>query len=142
LLRGRALPDQTKLLAQVSLARPFAGAPAWLPDRLQRLWVQHRDRRRYRLSYFLPVRAMLGAPEYWPAGRWVEARFALYVPTGAMPGTYALRARVVKQEFLPNTDLHSYVVDDDDTPGGTLDSVRVSAGRAVTAAAGGPDDRG
>ena len=131
-IRCRLKRDRTpgldrKLMAQVSLARPFEGAPGWLPPRFQRLYVQRREHRLYRLNYWLPLGSQGGPPEYWPPGRWVESDLVLHVPTGAKPGKYGLRIRVFAQDFVPNVEPSFYLADDDGRAALPLDSVVIDA---------------
>lgn len=127
LLRRRAeLAPGERWMAQVSLVTAVPDPSRGLPPRWQRLLAQRRDHRLYRLNYYLPVGGSRGGPEYWPAGRWVAARFHLHIPGGAAGGTYVLRMRIEPQRFSPNVSARYYLEDDDHTPGGTLDTLRVN----------------
>lgn len=127
LMRRRAeLAPGERLMAQVSLVTSVPGPWRGLPPRWQRLLAQRRDHRLYRLNYYLPVGGSRGGPEYWPLDRWVASRFQLHVPGGAAAGSYILRMRIEPQRFIPNVSARYYLEDDDDTPGGALDSVRVT----------------
>ena len=64
-------------------------------------------------------------PDRWRAGTTIHDQTTVPIPRGLAPGTYTVRAKLMRVSPMPNTDLHSYFFDDDIYSGVEIGNIRI-----------------
>jgi hypothetical protein len=97
-------------LDYVGLELPLGGKPF---DKVARKVKEQLEGRLYRLRDDHIIQDGFFGPDRWPTGYLVYDSAEFTVPKSLAPGTYTVQAKLLRVAAMPNTDLRSYLFDDD-----------------------------